>query len=228
MESPLKIGNRTLISLTDAARLVPYSRDYIARLAREAKIAAAQIDRQWFIDRESLRNFYELTQLEVKARAEYTRALRRQELEAFERKKRYEELQQRRTETETRRVAQKSVIVIFLGLWVGFLLQTFTPYIQLSASVASQEALLIQSADTTWYEIGEVVVSTSTLSVDNGVLLLPQSANREVVADPAVLFSDPVTITNSTSSNRGEVTTSDGTSIPFVEIPVLRVATSSE
>lgn len=49
--------SKNYISATEAAKLIGYSSDYVARLAREGKIAAQRVKRQWFVEPESLKLF---------------------------------------------------------------------------------------------------------------------------------------------------------------------------
>jgi len=71
MTENLEINELTLLPIKDAAKLVSYSRDYIARLAREKKIVASQIGRQWFIGIVSLKSFVEASTLEQLVRQQY-------------------------------------------------------------------------------------------------------------------------------------------------------------
>lgn len=68
MSENVEINGLTLLPIKDAAKLVSYSRDYVARLAREKKIVASQIGRQWFVDIISLRSFAEASTLEQSIR----------------------------------------------------------------------------------------------------------------------------------------------------------------
>ncbi len=64
MSKTIEMGGISFISIKEAASLVSYSRDYVARLAREKKIVATQVSRQWFVDPVSLKNFAELSNIE--------------------------------------------------------------------------------------------------------------------------------------------------------------------
>jgi excisionase family DNA binding protein len=64
MLTQVEINGKNFISIKDAAKLVSYSRDYVARLAREEKIVATQLGRQWFVDVFSIKNFAEVAELE--------------------------------------------------------------------------------------------------------------------------------------------------------------------
>ena len=68
MLAQVKINGDTFLPIKEAAKLVLYSRDYVARLAREQKIVAMQVERQWFVDTVSLKNFAETAELEQTVR----------------------------------------------------------------------------------------------------------------------------------------------------------------
>jgi len=55
-EHPLQVKNRNteFVPARDAGRIFGYTRDYVARLARQKKIKGRQIGCQWFVDPESL------------------------------------------------------------------------------------------------------------------------------------------------------------------------------
>lgn len=57
MSRAVEINGLTLVPIKEALGVVSYSKDYIARLAREGKIIGSQINRQWFVDLNSLKEF---------------------------------------------------------------------------------------------------------------------------------------------------------------------------
>ena len=57
MSKSLIINNKRYIPSAVIAREFDYTTDYVSRLAREEKVAATRIDRQWYISEESLRRF---------------------------------------------------------------------------------------------------------------------------------------------------------------------------
>jgi len=57
MSRSLIINNKKYLSSAIIAREFDYTTDYVSRLAREEKIAATQIGRQWYISEESLQRF---------------------------------------------------------------------------------------------------------------------------------------------------------------------------
>ena len=57
MTNVLTINGKKYIQSNQLAREFGYTTDYIGRLAREEKILATLVGRQWFVEPESLRVF---------------------------------------------------------------------------------------------------------------------------------------------------------------------------
>jgi hypothetical protein len=239
MEPNLIIGNRTLLPLREAAAKVSYTRDYVARLAREGKIAAVQVDRQWYIDPESLKNFFDHAQFEVAARADYLAELRRNELEAWEvRQTQLELLEQRRT-SSTWRVSVQTIGFLVLTLWVGLFIYQAAPYAtadylvaqlaQLAQVTATSEAEVdsvvaepATPANFFWNRVGNVYINDEAITLDNGIILLPATGTSGVSTGTVEdFFSDPVQVISTDASGGVVILDSDGvtTTIPFVRIP---------
>ena len=84
MTADVEINGVTLVPIKDAAVAVSYSRDYVSRLAREGKIVASQIGRQWFVDLDSLMTFSKSAELQDEARKHELRVERKSELKTKE------------------------------------------------------------------------------------------------------------------------------------------------
>lgn len=84
MTAGVEINGVTLVPIKEAAVAVSYSRDYVSRLAREGKIVASQIGRQWFVDLDSLVTFSKSAELQDEARREVLRVERKSELKTKE------------------------------------------------------------------------------------------------------------------------------------------------
>ncbi len=221
MSDFFQIGNRRLIPLKDVTKIVPYSREYVARLARDGRIAAAQVNRQWYIDPESLKNFFEHAQLEVQARTEYVRELRKQELDLHEWWLKFLETQQTRRKGREKRVVGRTIIVVILGLLVGLLVTDWSPFaspatlatlIRGEQFAASIEATL-NNAHETWYETG-VVVEDISLKNPTGILLTPVGTTT----DAATFFSDPITVEMVTETTGFIHSSTTSSSVPYVRI----------
>ncbi len=235
MERNLVIGNRTLLPIKEAASQVSYSRDYVARLAREGKIAAVQIDRQWYIDPESLLNFFHTSQLELQARAEYIREMRRHDLELRDFVTIHSRKSALRERVATQRVAVETVIVITLALCVGILVHSMAVVMPapgalltsvLAPATSLQTAALPTASTETeviewWNAIGEITITDEAVSLDNGIVLLPVSTDgTPTTTSPGDLFSDPVRVIADEDGGVIEATV-DGvsTTVPFLYIP---------
>lgn len=119
MSTTVEMNGLSLIPIREAASRVSYSRDYVARLAREGKIVASQIGRQWFVDLASLQNFSaEATALE-EVRRQDLRAERKRELMAKESLSVLDEVVVRRAATQRFDAAVVTAAVVCLGLLTG-------------------------------------------------------------------------------------------------------------
>ena len=79
MSTHVEIDGISFLTIKDAAKAFSYSRDYVARLAREGKIVATQVNRQWLIDAVSLQNFAEASELEQSVRKQQLSLERKRE-----------------------------------------------------------------------------------------------------------------------------------------------------
>ncbi len=125
MKESLEINGTKLVSIKQAATLVHYSRDYVARLAREEKIVASQVGRQWYVDVDSLRAFAAHSSLYDEVRKRELSATRKRELTAVE------QLHSLRVATSTQVQAINTHALgvatgtLILGLFVGVWTYTF-------------------------------------------------------------------------------------------------------
>jgi hypothetical protein len=82
MSQSVAIHGVQYISAQAAASEFGYTADYVARLAREQKIASTRIGRQWFVEIQSLCTFIDQVQREKRQRSHMLRRSRRLELAA--------------------------------------------------------------------------------------------------------------------------------------------------
>jgi hypothetical protein len=230
MSAKSLLKNSDTIPLSVAVTLVSYSRDYIGRLAREGKIVAEQIDREWFVSRQSLLNFAEHSSLEDSVKKKILSLSRKNDLEA-------KDFYTQKVATIKNRVATNRVgsvlatgVVMVGGLVSGFIfythaeeLVTATPFAlieTLRTFNTSQSANVVSSGDdqaAIWKD-SVVVESSEALAMDGGIVLFPtlEKDNEETVE---TLFSDDVTVVV-TSTTTGFVRSADGsTELPFVRVP---------
>lgn len=230
--------NSQLLPLGTAVSLVPYSRDYVGRLAREGKIISTQIDKQWFVDRASLVNFYEHSTMEDTVKKKILSQSRKNDLEAKEL------LYKKSTDVvaragQSRNVSLLATIgVVVSGLLSGMLLDSSARVLDTTPEAPIIFVLqnIIPQAQT---QLGAVVSPTvqpvfptySVLSSDEkldlmgGIILFPAEKTGGQAAVPN-LFSDDVTVVMQ-STTSGSVQLEDGSrEIPFVRVPTTGTSTS--
>ncbi|MEK7462366.1 MAG: hypothetical protein AAB618_02220 [Patescibacteria group bacterium] len=247
MSSFVEIDGQEFKNVSTAARLTGYSRDYIGRLAREQKILATQIGRQWFVFVPSLQAYSQKSEQEQIIRQQKLSDERRQEREATKRireKERAQVIAEQKKKFYSRTLA---VTVLSLGVGLGITLNS----ISLSSlnskeqlASAREVAALREAAREFPIATGEVVEDTRLDAIDfskelmslatldasgKGVLLLPSGGSTELSeAEVERLFSDPVKIVKDRDGNNFVVrTAADGTEqqIPFAVVPVTNSAT---
>lgn len=243
MAATIEINGATLISVKDAAVAVSYTRDYVARLAREGKIVASQVGRQWFVDLTSLKSFSTNSEAHEAIRKNQLRDERKRELVA---KQQIENLHATAAQ-QIKGMRFESVAVaasaLCLGLLVGFGSYTAsTVYVatapQLSNSVQGlseaesysarvlpvatdvHETLLL--TETMQQPVFVTEATTTRLANAGGILLFAQNQPTATEAEVAALFSDEVRVTR-TAAHEGtvEYTTASGevSKYPFVLVP---------
>lgn len=223
MSSQVEINGVTFLPIKEAAKLVSYSRDYVARLAREQKILATQIGRQWFVDSVSLKNFAEVAELEL--------SVRRQQLSA-ERKIEQSIKQEVRVHKtvaaeKMRRVRTQSLVMSFLVLGFGlvagagvFTVNQILPntaqvpnlarlgaiapiLIEDEVTLPTEPEFAVADAQATTLYTAVVEqpvfvseVETRAMSVGNteGIMLLSRNTTLSDTATVAALFSDEVEV----------------------------------
>lgn len=73
------IPNQKRISAAEAGRQFGYTNDYVTRLAREKKVNATRVGKQWYVDAASLESFVTKSELVKKEYADRLRAERKKE-----------------------------------------------------------------------------------------------------------------------------------------------------
>lgn len=119
MSSALNIDGKMLHPIKEATKQVSYSRDYITRLAREQKIIAAYVGRQWFVDLTSLQNYFEASLLEQDIRKRQLSEERTNELKVREAAARQSRLQSGRAESFHKRALVTASLVLCFGIMTG-------------------------------------------------------------------------------------------------------------
>ena len=232
----LQLGSSQLLPVKEAAEFMACSRDYVTRLARENKITATQINRQWLIDMDSLKNFFAFSQYEMAVRKKHLREIRKKELlvkQEFSEKINSLKINQDQIGTKT---AVVSLTLLLCGIGTGLLLNFTNIYISFDrvAVLAQIPQGIVTNFFHTLTGENKIVVydewvsnfglmeRTDKLLMSNGIIIFP--ANVSVSPDQneiGNLFSDNTEIVM-TGINTGFVRTDgfqNGRSIPFVKIP---------
>ena len=198
MSSTVEINGKKLHSIKEAAQSSPYSRDYITRLAREGKIIASNINRQWFIAVDSLQSYAEASAFESEIRKKQLSAERKQERQLRQATEQQKERRHARARTLHVRSVVAACAVLGIGLASGsatyqLLLpvseNSATQTAQLPAAENTPDDNLAADSDTEAAAEAKRVSVQSLGEVEAGVLLLP-NASTTVEA----LFSDPVQV----------------------------------
>ena len=242
MSATIQLNSRQLLPLKEAATAVSYSRDYVARLAREEKITAVLINRQWMIDVGSLKNFSELSQLESEVKKNHLREIRKHELAVRqEYAERLNTLQTKITSKNNTTLVH-SLLVILFGIGTGLLLNFTNIYLppgrlevtaQLPQKTVANFLPSFITEDTTKdtndrMVMNGVIESAGRIDMSNGIVLF-SSATSSSQADITDLFSDSVVV-EMTSATTGFIRSSispDGAGLPFVRLPNKSLAVSA-
>jgi hypothetical protein len=243
MSGTFEINGKKLQPIKFAAEQTSYSRDYITRLAREQKIVASFIDRQWFIDIDSLKQYESAVEEERLVRQQQLSEERKRERQAME-----VTLQSKRASTPKKRrpsisprVGRAAVATAALGLLLIVVLQNAplekfnrqaasTPLVPATPSQAAMEPAKAESI------IGEVLEfapgSKEVMTIENfeqGMLLLPYATGTDEEVSAQKLFSDDITTMTDENgqsfvvrhNERGEVVEK----IPYVIVPINSTST---
>ncbi len=242
MTSFVEIDGKKFQNVGDAAKLTGYSRDYIGRLAREQKIVATQIGRQWFISIASLQKYAQSAERELKDRQQKLSVERKREREAA---RRLEEKEKNRTLTERNKNRSRilATFALVLGVGLGVLLNatslaeissrnqiasapelTALPQVAEEFRVATQDVVETNPLD--FIDFSQESMTISTMDGDGqGVMLLPSDRDEKLNEEEVrALFSDPVKIVKDKHGNKYVVrTTADGNEerLPFAVVPVV-------
>lgn len=224
MEMHLPVDDLELLSIKEAVRVTAYTRDYLTRLAREGKIAAAYLDRQWYVSLPSLRAYAEQAAIEQEVRKRQLRLARQRERDYHALVEAVRAQQQLRAESLSRRASLSVVAVMGLGLMVGlwgyqitgtgpnFVASDFSG-VQLAS--VGETTRLSRGADQSSHSV------TPLSHAEEGLLLLPQQATS---AAPSAYFSDPVAVELVGDQTYVRLRDSSGSTtlrrVPFVTVPV--------
>jgi hypothetical protein len=217
MSASIEINGLKLVPLKEAAKSFSYTRDYVARLAREEKIVASQLGRQWYIDLLSLKNFAHVAELEQKVRRKYLSEERKNEQVIKAQILSVRDNLRKKKLAHHNNAARVAVSVLLLGLFsgAGLYLADGLSDVSLSNQVVAVPSPA-SDADLSGFSVVEpkpfAIYQTQTENLNNevfevfevvepikdsesGILLLAKGAdaNSEVL-EVSDLFSDDVSI----------------------------------
>ncbi len=244
MSSQIEINGVELVPLKLAAKQVSYSRDYLSKLARDKKVVATQIGRQWFIDMASLQNFVEVSNIEQSLRKKNLREERKRELTAKQELQVLSEEMISKKNSFRQRSLIVSMLVLFFGFFTGAVVYTgadITNKLNLSIPASSliaqstMEVTVLGSKESTAvsttimeYPLFMDEEDTRVMNTNpDGIFLLAREGRIESSEDIASLFSDPVAV-EFENENTGIVKykneLGDITEFPFVSVHKGRLA----
>lgn len=248
MTSALKINGKSLYPIKEAVQETSYSRDYVTRLAREGKIVATTVSRQWFVDIDSLKTYAESATLEQEIRKKQLSAERKQERQIRKAADRQKQIQEKQAESLHVRSVVTAVLVLGFGLVSGIATHSLilSPAPAEYQMASTQEARTVQvskpnhdavlatetaHARDSVSSVGQSNLRKSSASnanpeikslgdVNEGILLLP-SATTTVAA----MFSDHVVVGELIDGTEVVVRVDSsgkaiGNVVPFVTVPV--------
>jgi hypothetical protein len=214
------------VSLSAASSLVPYSREYISRLAREGKIFSVQQDKACSVSRVSLLSFYENSQIEESVKKRVLSTSRKNDLEVRQNYKKQIADNQSRVTSGHLASLFMSVCIVSAGLFSGMGLYEVSKNLNHSsngstATVVNSTLINGRTAErdlSTKTVLNKNVVSETyeSIPIGNGIVLFPNLSASNTAA-VASFFSDDVSV-EMTGTTTG-VIWSDTATLPFVRVP---------
>lgn len=239
MTNVVEIDGKLLSPIKEAALVTDYSRDYITRLAREDKIIASYIGRQWFVDISSLKSYAENISLEQEIRKRHLSEERKRERQLREFTESQRTLHIKKAQSLHTRSLVVASLLLMVGLFSGFatyqLMSSFGVKAGVQTAQVAKQADLqpnttsapalpdIENARQVTFRTGSASVEQRLLGdVNTGVLLLPSGGS---VSEVETLFSDQVFVRQATDGLSVVVPVDAvgkqlGNGIPFVVVPV--------
>lgn len=247
MLSVLEIDGQALCSVKDAAQETTYSRDYVTRLAREGKIIASYIGRQWFVNIDSLQKYAESAALEQEVRKKYLSEERKQERRLREVIEHQHTLRLKKANTLHVRAVVVASLTLGLGVLVGqplfqyvsqagYFFPSPVPLVQQAQvsqtvsplSSGSNAALTPSNSDSVLSTEGQGITQVSSQTqypihtANEGVFLLPSTGSVE---DVSALFSDVVEVKQLADGVKVVVPVDAagnqiGREVPFLVVPI--------
>ncbi len=187
MLAQVQINGDSFLPIKEAAKLVLYSRDYVARLAREQKIVAMQVERQWYVDTVSLKNFAEAAELEQTVR-HHQLSLERKREQITKQKIVLIKSDVKKKARSIRLEAQLvATFVLGFGLMTGAGIYTASALFSLQSKSVAQVG---EAMTTPVVPVANIAVSTSTIAEDIFAVAKPQATTLLTTIVEQPLFVD--------------------------------------
>jgi hypothetical protein len=237
MTKSLEIAGKEMHSIRSVSERTGYSPDYVTRLAREGKIVASQVGRNWYVDVDSIINYVAMMELEQKIRQQKLSGERKRELQLNEMLSLQNQAFSREVNVRQplRIVAFAAIALIIFGSGAFKYLSLGTTGVQVAnveqvnqISGVTSDSSVARAAEVGGREQLNFSHESSKLSTLNensrGVLLLPGNTGTSSL-DVAELFSDEVAVMTddvtgekfvARLNDKGEVLEM----IPFVVVPI--------
>ncbi len=249
MSAGIEIDGKKMLPIKEVVTDFSYSKDYITRLARDKKIEALFVGRQWFIDVDSLERYSQLSAVEQELRKHRLSVERKQEKKIHTALQTQVERQERKVQSLHVRSVVAASMVLGFGLLGGGLSYGFISDTYLFQSVVTQKQIAVpaKAADTFALQTGTIetkttptaVVTNTELvgtgsetvrdirslgSIEEGILLLPRKSTSSGFVTSA--FSDEVEIRKAANGDEMIVRVdvegnTIGEEILFVRVPVV-------
>lgn len=236
MARTFEIDHKEMHDIRSAATETGYSRDHVATLARNKKIVAAQVGRQWYVDLDSLKQYANITALEQQVKQKHLsddRRFVRELTEKLSEKKNRAKAQKQLHEQKVRKTTMTAA-ALFLSVLGGLSFlspQLFTPT---NNQLANPSVITFTPNQTEFVALDtsqhhaqiETVFSDGLVEVvsmaeeGEAIVLLPEGETST-----SSLFSDEVVAIVKEDGSRVFVIPNqnpdDG--IPFVTVPINQV-----
>lgn len=243
MSTAVEIDGISLLPIKEAAKRVTYSRDYVARLAREGKIVASQIGRQWYVDPLSLERYRQESALVEELQKQALSDERKREREAVVALKSIDLATLETINRDRTPAIMSTLAVLMVGLVTGGMFYSFSVFYGVPTSILGNNiavvkpalnevldssvtaALPVEPLPTLLYTAEDEVVvkeEVAPLGDASGVLLLARNQQANSPETIAALFSDPVGVEFVGESDgvvRYEKADGEVIEVPFVRVP---------
>lgn len=231
MSTTIEIDGKILHPIKEAVSLVSYSRDYVTRLARENKIFATTVGRQWFVSVDSLKAYAESSRMEQDIRKQKLSEERKAEKNLRDITEGQADLYIQKSKTLHNRAVAFAALVLMAGVSAGLIGSNFISSSQQQLAQVSKTSFSATSnpvSETSVVQAPVFTIADSDVSysvdslgdIESGILLLP-GADSVTATE---MFSDNVIVKKLADDSMVIIKTNAdgvaiGTPVPFVTVP---------